>query len=49
MAFFVFSTDSNELSTTKGNSGILLILCPLAKTKGTTALAAKAAATACLF
>ena len=49
-------TESNDLvvgcfklSITNGNSGILSTLCPLAITRGVTAEAANAAATACLL
>lgn len=45
----VFSYDSILSSTTRGNSGIYSVLCPLAITRGLRAEAAKAAATACLL
>jgi hypothetical protein len=52
----VFNTWSNDfvvvyfkLSMTKGNSGILSTLCPLANTRGVQADAARADATACLL
>jgi len=38
-----------RLSMTRGSSGTSVILCPLAKTSGVTAVAARAEATACLF
>lgn len=48
-AYLVFSYDSILSSTTNGNSGTLLTLWPLAKTKGTKEVAAKALSTACLL
>jgi hypothetical protein len=38
-----------KLSITNGNSGMFSTLCPLANTRGVTAEAANAAATACLL